>query len=109
MHEIEPLHLGRLAVGQRDRAGVIDDDVDAAEMLRRLIERAAHARLVAHIDDERQRSAARRLDLSGGGVDRAGQLGIGLRGLGGDGDIGAVARRAQADRQADAARRAGDE
>ncbi len=49
------------------------------------------------------------LDLRGRGVDRAGKLRVRLDGLRGDGDVGAVARGAQRDREADAARAAGDE
>ena len=109
VHEIEALHICCLAIGQRDRARIVDDDVDAAEMLRGFIQSAAHGRLVAHIDSDRQRIAARLLDVFGGGVDRAGQLGIDLCGLGSDRDIRAVARCAQADRQTNAARRAGNE
>ena len=43
-----------------------------------------------------QRLAAGRLDLGGGGVDRAGQLRMRLGGLRGDRDVGAVARGAHA-------------
>ena len=108
VHEIEALHLGRLAVCQRDRARIVDDDVDAAKMVRGFIQSVAHGRLIAHVDNDRQSIAASGLDLFGGGVDRAGQFWIDLGGLGGDGDVGAVARRAQADGETDAARRAGD-
>ena len=65
--------------------------------------------LLAHVDHQRQRLAARLLDLLGGGVDRAGQLGVRRVGLGGDRDVGAVARGAQRDRKPDAARSPGDE
>ena len=57
------------------------------------VERRLHRRFLAHVDDERQRLAAGLLDLGGGGVDGAFELGMRLDGLGGDGDIGAVARR----------------
>ena len=64
---------------------------------------------VADVDDQRQRLAAGLFDFLGGGVDRAGQFRIGIGGLGGNRDVGAVARGAQRDRQANAAARAGDE
>ena len=73
------------------------------------IERGFDRGLVAHVDHERQRLAAGLLDLGGGGVDGAFELGMRLDRLGGDGDIGAVARRLERDGEADAARGAGDE
>ena len=103
MHEIETLHVGRLRVGQRDRAGIVDHDIDAAELKRRLIQRTAHRRLVAHIDDERQRLPASLLDLGGGGEDRAGKFWMGLGRLRGNGDVRAVARGLEANREPDAA------
>ena len=65
--------------------------------------------LFADVALQRQRAAAGGFDFGRGGVDGAGQLRIGHRGLRRDRDVGAVARRAQRDRQADAARGAGDE
>ena len=41
MHEVEPLHVGVGDAGELDRAGIVDDDIDAAELLRRLVERVA--------------------------------------------------------------------
>ena len=76
-----------------DRAGIVDDDVDAAEFLAVFVERGLHRRLVAHVDGERQRPAAGLRDLGGGGVNRAFKLGMRLDGLGGDGDVGAVRAR----------------
>ena len=94
---------------ERDGAGVVDDDVDAAELRRGLVDRLLDVGLVADVDDERQRLAAGALDVLGGGVDGAGELRVRLGGLGRDRDIGAVAGGAQSDRQPDAARGAGDE
>ena len=94
---------------QRNGGGVVDADVDAAEGLGRLGDGGLHLLLVADVADQRQRAAAGLLDLGGGGVDRAFELGIGLGGLGGDGDVGAVARGALGDGEADAAAGAGDE
>ena len=56
-----------------------------------------------------KRLAAGLGDLLGRGEDGARQLGVRRLGLGGDGDVGAVARGAQRDRKSDAARGAGDE
>ncbi len=83
-----------------DRAGVVDDDVDAAEMRRGLVERRLHRRFLAHVDRERQCLAAGLLDLGRGGVDGAFELGMRVDGLGGDRDIGAVGGGLERDRQA---------
>ena len=72
-------------------------------------DRLGDLRLVADVAQHRQRLAAGRLDLLGRRVDRARQFRMRLGGLGRDRDIGAVARRAQRDGQADAARAARDE
>jgi hypothetical protein len=109
VHQVVALHVGRQRARQRDRRGVVHADVDAAERLDRLVDGRLDAGLLAHVDHQRQGLAAGRLDLLGGGVDGARQLGMGLGGLGGDDDIGPVAGRAQGDGQADAARGAGDE
>ena len=94
---------------ERDGAGVVDADVDAAERLHRLVDGRLHLLLEADVAHERQRLAAGRLDLLGRRVDGAFELGVRLGRLGGDGDVGAVARRPQRDGEADAAAGAGDE
>ena len=69
----------------------------------------SHLLLFADIHLQCQRLATRRLDRRSGGVDRPGQLGIGHAALGGNHDVGAIAGRAQGNRQTDAARGAGNE
>ena len=90
-------------------ARVVDHDVEAAEGRDGPFERLTHLPLVTHVDDEWERLAAGFLDFLRGRVDRARQLGIGLSGLGGDRDVGAVACAPKPDREPDAARGAGDE
>jgi len=109
MHQVEAAHVGVNERSARDRARIVDHDVDAAEGGDRLLYGGFHLLLVAHVDHERQRRAAGRGDLLGGGEDGARQLRMRRVGLGGNGDVGAVARGAQCDREPDAARRAGDE
>ena len=92
-----------------DGAGIVDHDIDAAEIARGRVDRGFHRGLVAHVDGERQRLAAGLFDRGGGGVDGAFELGMRLDGLGGDGDIGAVGGGLERDRETDAARAAGDE
>jgi len=38
-HQVEPLHVGSLRIGQADGAGIVDADVDAAELGDRLVDR----------------------------------------------------------------------
>ena len=109
LHQVVALHVGLGDRRARHGAGVVDHDVDAAEFLRGLVDAVLHRVLVAHVDDEGQGAAAGLLDLLGRGVDRAFELGMRRLGLGGDGDVGAVARGAERDRKPDAARGAGDE
>src|SRR4029077_15672918 len=105
LDEIVAAHVDLLGRRQIDRRGVVDADIDAAEGRRALLGRGEHAGLVAHVDHERQRPPPGLLHLRGGRKDRPGELGVGLGGLGGDGDVGAVARRAQRDREPDTAAR----
>ena len=109
MHQVEAFHVDLLASAQRNGAGVIDDNIDAAECFGCRRQGLGHLRLVAHVHGQGQGLAAGRLDLLRSGEDRARQFGMRLGGLGGYGDIGAVARGAQSDSEAYAARGAGDE
>ena len=90
VHQVEPLerHLGDRA--EVDRRGVVHADVDAAELFDGLGHRGGHRVAVADVADDRQRLPAGLLDLLGGGVHRARQLGVRLGGLGDQRDVGAV-------------------
>src|SRR5262249_3624856 len=92
-----------------DRAGVVDEYVDAAETADGLLHSGADLVFFANVALDRQRLAADRLDRRGGAVDRAGQFRIRHVRLRRNRNVGAVARRAQRDGETDAARRAGDE
>ena len=109
VHQVETLHVELLAAAERYGAGVVDDNVNSAEFFGGLRQGCRHLGLVAHVHRQRQGFAAGGLDFRGRSEDRAGQLGIRLRRLGGDGDIRAVARRSQGYGEANATRRAGDE
>ena len=107
--EIVAPHRRRRRIGQAERAGVVDQDVDAAEGLRRPGHGVAEAGVVAHVDRQGERPAAGLFHVLGRGIDRARQFRMRLGRLGGDHDVGAVLRRADADGMADPAGRAGDE
>ena len=50
LHEIVTPHIGCRDRRQLDRAGVVYDNIDASEFLRRLIERGLHGCVVAYVD-----------------------------------------------------------
>src|ERR1019366_481485 len=109
MHQIVALGVGLQRRREADGTGVVDTDVDAAEFGDGARDCPLDLLLEADIALERERPAAGLAYLLGGGMDGAGELRMRRAGLGGDGHIGAVARGTQCDRQADAARGAGDE
>ena len=71
--------LGRFG---RDGAGVVDHDVDAAEVLDRGVDGSLNVLFLAHVTDHRDALAARGLDVGDGGVHGARQLGMRLGGFG---------------------------
>ena len=91
LHQVEALDRQLAHGGEVDRAGVVDDQVDAAEALDGLLHGGGDDALVADVADDRQRLAAGGLDLLRGGVDRPRQLRMRLSRLGDQGDLGAVA------------------
>ena len=103
MHQIVALHVGGLGPVSWIAEALLTQMSMPPNAATVLLDRVVDVGLVAHVDDQRQRLAAGLLDLLGGGVDGAGQVLVRLGGLGGDGDVGAVAGGAQRDRQADAA------
>jgi hypothetical protein len=54
-HQVEPLHVGSLRVGEADGAGIVDADIDAAEFGDGPLDRVHHLRFLADIADNRQR------------------------------------------------------
>jgi len=108
-HQVVAAHVGRLDRGELDGAGIVDDDVEAAERLHSLVEGRLDRVLVANVAGDRKRLAAGLGDFRRCGVDCAFKLGMRCHRLGGDGDIGAVGGRLERDRQPNAARSAGDE
>ncbi len=109
VHQVEPLHVGLQGAGQLDRACIVHADIDTAEPRHRLRHRIGHLIVISDIANDRQCLATRLLDLVRRRIDRARQFRMRLRCFRGHGDIGAIARRAQCDRQPDPAARARDE
>ncbi|MNR03008.1 hypothetical protein D3C85_1188860 [compost metagenome] len=108
-HQVETLGFELFHTHKLDRAGVIDQPIDAAEVLGGPEHGGLYRHLVAYIQLQGQGLAAGLLDLGRHRMDGARQLGVGLGAFRRDDDIGAVARRAQGDLAADATAGAGDE
>ena len=108
-HQVEL--LGRELLGRvgGDGAGVVDADVDAAEVLDGGVDGARHVLFVAHVADHGHALAAGGLDLGDGGVHGAGQLRMRFGGLGQQHDVRAAPGRTECDRQPDAPAGAGDD
>jgi hypothetical protein len=73
MRQIEALHIGLSDRGERNRACVVDNNVDRAEAPRGLIDRAL---LVTHVDNHRQGMAASLFDCLRRRMDRPFELGM---------------------------------
>ncbi len=109
VHQVEPAHVGCCRAAEADRAGVVDDNVDAAELPYSALDRARHLTLIANVRCQRQRPAAGGFDLGSGGEDRSGQFRVRLGGLRRDGDVGAVSGRPERNGKSNAPAGAGDE
>ena len=90
-HEIEPFRRRRCGAGEADRAGIIDENVDAAEARNTRRDGLRDLLLAANVADHGQRLPARRHNLLRRAINRAGQFGMRLVGLGGDDDIRPIA------------------
>ncbi len=108
-HQVEL--LGRELLGRfgGDGAGVVDADVDAAEVLDRGVDGALHVLLVAHVADHGHALSARGLDLRDRGVHGAGELRVRFGGLGQQHDVRTAPGRGECDGQPDAPAGAGDD
>ncbi|MNI72302.1 hypothetical protein D3C73_1282360 [compost metagenome] len=95
MHQVEALELQVRNASQLDGACVVHRRIDTAEMLIGLGQGLMHGNLVTHVHLQGQRPATGGLDFLGNTVNRPRQLGVRLGTLGGNHDIGAIARGAQ--------------
>jgi hypothetical protein len=92
VHQVVALHRRGHRARQVDGAGVVDEDVDAAELRGCGLDRGLDLIFGSHIDHAGKRVPAGLLDLLGGRVNGPRKLGMRLRRLGGHDDVGAVAR-----------------
>ena len=92
-HQVETFQFSFLDRRQRNRAGIVDANIDAAEAFDGLRHGAFDVIFVANIAAQREGHSTGRFDFLRGRMDRAFEFGIGVNRLGGDRDIGAVARR----------------
>ena len=107
-HEVEALGR-RLEDGLRpDGSGVVDQNVEAAELGDGALDQVANGVLVADIGGDGEGAPPQGADGVRGFVDAAGQAFGGLLALGGHHDIRAFLREADRQRPADAAAGSGD-
>ena len=93
-----PVRIVRIDEEARDvDAGIVDEDVDAAELLLRLLHHCLDARTLRHVSDDVEHLAARFL--------KCGRLGIHIA----DDDIRALFQKGLHDRLADPRRTAGND
>jgi hypothetical protein len=109
VHQVETLHRDFFGAQQRDRAGVVDNDIDAAECCSTLLHGCCNRVVFTNVADDWQSLAACCLDLLGRRVNRSGQLWMRLVSLRRDDDIGAVCGRSLRNRKPDAATAARNE
>ncbi len=109
LHKIISLHFQRLDPAQVYSACVIDQNVDAAEFLKGLLDRRRDLLLETNVAGDWQSLAARRVDFRRRRENRSGEFCLGCRAFGGDRNIRSVAGGPQTNGEANAAARAGDE
>ncbi len=109
VHQVEPLHRHFGDGPEVDGGGIVDADVDAAELFHRLGNGGADGVRVADVPDDRQCLTAGFLELFGCRVYGARKLRVGFGGLGDQCDVRTVLCGPLGDRQADTAAGAGDE
>lgn len=108
-HQVVTLHRRLQCAREADGTGVVHQDIYAAKLPHSLFDRGVHLVVKANVQGDGQGVSAGGFNLFRGGIDGAGQPGIGLGSFAGHDDVGAVTRGAQRNRQADAAAGAGDE
>lgn len=109
VHQVKSTQRRADGAGDADGRGVVHQNVDAAKGFDGLVHGSDDLVLVPDIDDAGKGLPARALDFLGGGVNGAGEFGMGLCGFGGDDDVGTVFCGPQRDGEADATAGPGDE
>ena len=109
VHQVEPLHRRIERPRQKDRAGVVDEDIDAAKCLDRLCHSGSDLLLKPNIAHTRQRLPTGGFNLLTSAEYRSRQLWMRSVGLPNNGYVCAVPRSPQRDCLANSATGAGDE
>jgi hypothetical protein len=109
VHQVEARQRRVGDVLPPQRAGVVHEDVDAAELLLGPGDHRVDVLDVADIDAEREHLPAERLDLARDAVDRSGQARLLGLALGRDHHAGALAREGEGHDPADATAGSGDD
>ena len=103
VHQVVALHLGRQSTGEVDGGGIVDEDINAAKVLYRFLNRFFGQFFGAHIEVNCEGITTRLLHFFSRRINGAGKFGMRLGGLGRDHDIGAFLGEAEADGLANAA------
>ena len=110
MHQVEALHLGRQASSVSWIAEALLTTMSMPPNVSAVRAMASFTAASSRMSTASGSALPPAFSIARGrGVDRAFELRVRLGGLGGDRDVGAVARGAKRDGEPDAARRAGDE
>ena len=102
VHQIKTLHRRFERAGEKDRARVIDQDVDAAKLGHGLIDCLEDLIFEPQIGHARQAVSASSIDLFDRREDRARKFRVRLGGFGNDRDVSSVGGSFQSDRLPDA-------
>src|SRR5690606_4987062 len=74
VHEVEALHRRLLGAGEGDRAGVVDQNIDARERIDCCRDCAGYLLLVPDVAFESKRVSSSLSDLFAGGIKRTGEV-----------------------------------
>ena len=115
VHQVIALDARLVCWGHIDRRGVVDDDIESAELVRHRVDRRLDRGGIADVELHWVRNcvradrARRRRDLVTRRIDGSGQLGVRRGRLGRDYDVGAAGSERLADLKTNAARSTRDE
>ena len=109
LHQIVTPHWRGRRASKHDCAGIVHQNINAAEHAHRFVHRGGNRGFVTHIQLQRQRFAAGGVHFGRHAMYRAGQRRMRLGGLRGDDNIRAIAGATQRNFAADTAARARDE
>ena len=109
LHQIITFHWRTGCAGEPDRAGVVHQDINAAEVLSRAMHGIHHSGFLTYVQYEGQGASTGLFHSLCGGVDSARKLRVATRSLRGNSHVGTISGGAQGDGFPDATAGTGDE